>query len=87
MSTSSEHVTITKLDAATEDQRIGQSLTALALRRLRRDKLTIVAICFIVILTFVSLFASFIEDHILHVDYTRTNITDVFLPPGTEGHI
>jgi peptide/nickel transport system permease protein len=87
MSTSSKNVTIAKLDMPKDDQRVGQSLTSLALRRLRRDKLTIIAMSFIVLLTSVSLCASFIEDHILHVDYTRTNINEAFLPPGAVGHI
>jgi peptide/nickel transport system permease protein len=87
MTTQSQNAPIVKLDAATEQQRVGQSLTALALRRLRQDKLTLLAMAVIVVLTLISLSASFIEDNILHVDYTRTSINEAFLPPGTDGHI
>jgi len=87
MSTQSQNAPIVKLDVATEQQRVGQSLTALALRRLRQDKLTLIAMAVLIVLTLVSLGASFIEVNILHVDYTRTSINEAFLPPGTDGHI
>jgi peptide/nickel transport system permease protein len=66
---------------------VGESLTALALRRLRRDKLTIVALSIIIVLGLLAVFAPVIQDQILHVDNTRTNITEAFEPVGTPGHI
>ncbi len=66
---------------------VGESLTTLALRRLRRDKLTIVALAVILLMAVLSVGAPFIEKQILHVDNTRTDVTSAFEPPGTPGHI
>ncbi len=69
------------------DVEVGESLTTLALRRLRRDKLTLIAITVVIIMAFLAIFASFIEKNVLQVDYTRTSVTDAFEQPGTPGHI
>ncbi len=68
-------------------QKTGDSLTVLALRRLRRDKLTIFAMGVIILLALLSFSAPLIERYILDVNYTSTNIDNAFLPPGTAGHI
>jgi peptide/nickel transport system permease protein len=73
--------------AVKQEKAVGESLTTLALRRLRRDKLTLIALSIIIILTLLSLFAPFIEKQILNVSYTRTSVTDAFSPIGTPGHI
>ncbi len=65
----------------------GDSLTVLALRRLRRDKLTLFAMGVIILLTVLSFSAPLIEKYILDVSYTSTNIDGAFLLPGTAGHI
>lgn len=70
-----------------QDVSVGESLTALALRRLRRDKLTIIALSVIIIMAALAIFAPVIEKQILHVDNTRTDITNTFAPVGTPGHI
>ncbi len=69
-----------------DERATGESLTTLALRRLRRDKLTLVAISVVVILTLLSVSAPLIE-RALGVSYTRTNVTQAFLPIGAPGHI
>ncbi|NWG16584.1 MAG: ABC transporter permease [Chloroflexi bacterium] len=77
--------TVAKISSANE-RSVGESLTTLALRRLRRDKLTLVAITIVVILTILALSAPLIE-RAFGVSYTRTNVTSAFLPVGAEGHI
>lgn len=69
-----------------ESAAVGESLTTLALRRLRRDWLTMVAIAIIVILALLAIFAPFIEKQILRVDFTNTD-RPAFLPPGSPGNI
>lgn len=73
--------------AVSDEQKSGESLTTLALRRLRRDKLTLIALAIIFILTLLSLAAPLIERYVLNVDFTRTNIEQAFLTPGSLGHI
>lgn len=68
-------------------KKVGDSLTVLALRRLRRDKLTLIAMGVIVLLAILSFSAPLIERYVLDVNYTATNIDKAFLPPGTAGHI
>ncbi|MCA0452981.1 MAG: ABC transporter permease [Chloroflexi bacterium] len=70
-----------------EKVRVGESLTTLALRRLRRDKLTLVAMSVILVLAVLSFAAPLIERYVLNVDYTSTNIDKAFLTIGAEGHI
>jgi len=74
------------VNLATEKFSVGESLTALALRRLRRDWLTLIAIAVIIILALLAIFAPFIEKQVLKVSYTNTNEA-AFQPPGTPGHI
>jgi peptide/nickel transport system permease protein len=70
-----------------ESQKVGESLSTLALRRLRRDHLTLAAIAVVIILALLAIFAPFIEENVLHVDYTRTNANQTFLPVGSPGHL
>lgn len=72
--------------SAKEDHAVGESLTTLAIRRLRRDKLTLVAMTIVFLLTILSLSAPLVE-RTLNVSYTRTNVTSAFLPIGAPGHI
>jgi peptide/nickel transport system permease protein len=65
----------------------GDSLLQTGLRRLRRDRLTLLAVAFILTMTVLSLLAPFISDQILHVSFSRTNLQATFLPVGTPGHI
>jgi peptide/nickel transport system permease protein len=60
----------------------GLSLLQLALRRLRRDTLTLIAMAIVLILVLLAIFAPVIEQNILNVSYSRTDPNNAFLPPG-----
>ncbi|MBZ0307770.1 MAG: ABC transporter permease, partial [Anaerolineae bacterium] len=64
----------------------GESLTRLALRRLRQDYLTLVALMVLLAFALLSLFAPLITD-VLNVSYRTTSAKDQFLPLGTNGHL
>lgn len=71
----------------TQEKRFGQSLTTVALRRLRRDRLTLLAIGVLTTMVVIALFAPVINEHVLGVNPNRTNAQGTFMPPGTPGHI
>jgi len=77
---------VVTLNANTQ-RAVGHSLTQLALRRLRRDRATMVSLTVILVLTLASIFAPFITGQILRVDPNSTSPTNNFLPPGESGHI
>jgi peptide/nickel transport system permease protein len=78
--------TVAKLNITREEQKTGTSLTRLAVRRLRRDKLTLVAMAVVMILMLAALFAPLITSF-LGVSHTLTNTSETFLPPLSPGHI
>jgi peptide/nickel transport system permease protein len=84
MATRTRTATILTLAAGGQ---VGESLLQKALRRLRQDRLTVVALVMIVVLALLSIFAPFITDQIFHVDPNRTNSETRFLPVGTPGHL
>jgi peptide/nickel transport system permease protein len=66
---------------------VGLSLTQLALRRLRRDYLTLGALVVLLLLTVLAVFAPVISD-LLNVDPTSPGgVEDQLLPIGAEGHL
>jgi ABC-type dipeptide/oligopeptide/nickel transport system permease subunit len=69
------------------DKSDGASLTRIASRRLRRDKLTILALAILFLLTLLSLAAPLISQYILGVDPTSTDGYNHMLPVATSGHI
>lgn len=69
-----------------DEKRASDSLTRVALRRLSRDRLTLVAFALLITLTLVSFLAPVIED-VLNVSYTATNPTNQARPIGSEGHL
>ncbi len=71
----------------TETTEAGQSLFQLALRRLRRDRLTVIAVALLVFFAFLAIFAPLISNQILHASYERTNLDQTFLPIGSPGHL
>ncbi|MCL4249233.1 MAG: ABC transporter permease [Anaerolineae bacterium] len=73
--------------APVQERKVGRSLTELALLRLRRDKLTLAAIAIIVVMVALAAGAPAISQYILHVDPTRTNVTQSYLVPGSPGHV
>ncbi len=70
-----------------EEHYVSESLWATAMRRLRRDHLTQIALVTLTILTLLAIFAPGISEHILQVDPNRTDIPNKFLPIGAPGHI
>jgi peptide/nickel transport system permease protein len=82
-----EQTTIADLSEAAPHT-VGKSLTQLAIQRLRRDKLTVIALSVLAILALLSILAPFISETLLGVD---PNVTDAagskLLPIGTPGHI
>lgn len=86
MTAQSERSGVIKLKGEAE-KKVGESLTQLAFRRLRRDRLTLIALAILITLATLSYSASFITTNILNVDPTRTNTAATFQPPGTDGHI
>jgi peptide/nickel transport system permease protein len=77
---------VTKLDLKQKTGTVGLSLTQLALRRLRKDRLTIIALTVVIILTVLSFSAPLITQA-LGVSPTRTQTDKTFLPPGDPVHI
>lgn len=72
---------------AAERQRRNESLWSRAMRRLRHDYLTLLALGVLLTLTVLSVFAPVITRNILQVDGELTNPSDRLLAPGTPGHI
>jgi peptide/nickel transport system permease protein len=73
---------VTRLNTRREERGVGRSLTQLALRRLRRDRLTLLALAVILLLAVLSALAPVISDT-LGVSHTRTNADQTFLPLGS----
>jgi peptide/nickel transport system permease protein len=73
--------------SANQKKASGHSLTQLALRRLRKDRATMLSLAIIIVLTLSSIFAPFITGQLLHVDPNSTAPTNNFLPPGSSGNI
>jgi peptide/nickel transport system permease protein len=68
------------------EQMMGGSLFTLALKRLRRDYLTLIAIAFLMIIFALSVLAPVITS-VMDISYTKTNIPEAFLKLGASGHI
>lgn len=78
---------VIRLNDDTDVTRRSESLSNRALRRLRRDYLTLTAISILGLLLLLTVLAPFITNNILHVDPERTEPSVRLLPPGSEGHI
>ena len=66
-----------------QERDVGESLTKVAVRRSRRDKLTLLAMAVILIITLMSVFAAPISSA-LNVSFTKTNPSETFLQPLTQ---
>jgi peptide/nickel transport system permease protein len=64
-----------------------ESILQRATRRILRDRLTLLAIFFILALTLISAFAPLITDTLLNVSPNHTDAEGRFLPVGAPGHI
>ncbi|MEZ4670645.1 MAG: ABC transporter permease [Anaerolineae bacterium] len=69
------------------DVRYGESLLARAGRRLRKDKLTLVALAIMSLLALLALFAPIITTNILRVDPEFTNPVERLQPPFMTSHV
>jgi peptide/nickel transport system permease protein len=78
---------VAKLNVKPKRVEVGRSLTTLAMRRLRRDRLTLIALGFIIVLALLSYVGAPVISNALNVSYARTDPNSTFLPPGTPGHI
>lgn len=78
---------VVELNAPQREEIKSQSLFTKALRRLRRDRLTMIALGVIALYTTLAIFAPFISEQILQVDYTRVNPGNNYALVGAEGHI
>ncbi len=78
---------VVTLGAEPGKPRRSESLTQRALRRLRRDRLTMIAISVILLLTFLAIMAPVISTQILGVDFAKANPVNAFLPINSPGHI
>jgi peptide/nickel transport system permease protein len=58
-----------------------------AIRAVWRDRLTMVALGVLLVLTLVCVFAPPVVENVLHVDPERTNPLDRYLAPGEKGHL
>jgi peptide/nickel transport system permease protein len=57
-----------------------------AIRHIRRDKLTLLAMTVLAILTLLCILGPPVVENVLKLDVTRTNTRDRFQAPGTDGH-
>ena len=86
MTTQTKNQVTSLKSTANEDHGLGESLTSVALKRLRRDKLTLVAIAVLIILMLLAVFAPAITGA-LGVSPTRTSAQESFLTVGAPGHV
>lgn len=76
---------IAQLDT-NDEEFIDRSLTSIAMRRLSKDYITLVAIAVLILFALLGLFAPAIEQA-LDVSYTVPDGENILAPPGSEGHL
>lgn len=69
---------------ATSEPAAPQTFWGITWRRLRRDRLTLVAILALVVIGLLALGAGVISEYILHVDPNETDLMATFQPPSAE---
>ena len=72
---------------AGDERLVSQSLTQKALRSIWRDKLTLVSLTYLLIITIIALLAPFITDSLMQVDPNKPITANKFTPPLTNGYI
>lgn len=70
-----------------DERLVSQSLTQKALRSILRDKLTLVALAYLIGITIIALLAPFITDFVMQVDPNEPITINKFTPPFTNGYI
>jgi peptide/nickel transport system permease protein len=68
------------------EREVGLSLTQLALRRIRRNRVALFAMAVLLLLVGLSVLAPVISRDVLRVDANLTDTSIQLLPPGTPGH-
>jgi peptide/nickel transport system permease protein len=86
MSAPSAQSTIVNINQPQDREYRSESLFSKALRRLRRDYITLGAMGVVILFTLLSVFAPLINQYILQVNPDSTSMT-TFAPFGTPGHI
>ncbi|MCY3575490.1 MAG: ABC transporter permease [Chloroflexota bacterium] len=76
-----------KKKKAAAEQLVSLSLTQKALRSIWRDKLTLLALAYLVGITIIALLAPFITNNIMQVDPNEPITANKFTPPLTDGYI
>lgn len=79
--------TVPTLDVDPKDKIAARSLWRDSVRYLLRDRLTLIAICLLLIVTTACFVGPLIVENVLNVNVNRTNTANRFLPPGTAGHV
>ena len=64
-----------------------ETLLGLALKRLRRDYLTLIAIATLILFVLLALCAPLITHQVLGTSYRRTDVTHAFQKVGAPGHV
>jgi peptide/nickel transport system permease protein len=84
--TPSQPVRTSVIDLEVGDKRRSESLMSRGLRRIRRDRLTLIALSILFILAMLSVFAPLITG-VMGIDPNATNPTQGFLPVGSPGNL
>lgn len=71
----------------TEEAIKSRTLWQRALTHILHDYLTLIALLALLTLTLVCVLGPPVIENVLHVDVTRTNVGNSFLPPGNDAHI
>lgn len=79
--------TVARLEVEQEKQQVGRSLTQLAISRLRRDNLTLVAMGILVVMLVMAFIGAPVIGNALDLSPTRTQTDKTFLPVGSYPHI
>lgn len=77
---------VPKLEQESNNHAVGESLSRLAVRRLKRDKLTLAAIGLLLAITIICVLAQPISNA-LNVSFNKTNADITFLPPSLTPYI
>lgn len=78
---------IPTLDIDPQQRITSRSLWRDSLRYLLRDRLTLIAICLLLVVTLSCFIGPLIVENVLNVNVNRTNTANRFLPPGAAGHL
>lgn len=78
---------VVRLEVAQEEKRVGYSLTALALRRLRRDRLTLLALGILAVLLIACFIGAPLVSNALGVNPISTDTSNTFQRPGGYPHL